>query len=369
MKIKSIKIQNFKRFELLEVTFENGTLKETSNRFLILGDNGTGKTTLLQAIALPLAIATRQIHSVADFDWVGFLPARYRNWGSPYIELWVEFDEDEISVTQEVAERWKKLMPDAYWFNRSFTLPGSKKNVKLILDGEYCHTESPEEYFQFHGRYYVQQLMKTDPGARNYFSRLPGVFWFDQFRNLGTNPSSSTANGVAKETTDMAGRVSYDFGVERLRTYLNGWKLAQHVNRTYRYDYLAELEKLYIKIFPGRSFAGVEMMPGIEIPTQSDFYFLLSDGFRTYDLIEMSAGEQSIFPILYEFVRMQISKSVVLIDEVDLNLHPSAAQLFVTQLPKINPSCQFILTTHSEAVSEIISNDETFRLPGGSLCL
>lgn len=55
MKVESIGINNFKRFESMEVSFKNQTLNTVSNRFLVLGDNGTGKTTLLQAIALPLA--------------------------------------------------------------------------------------------------------------------------------------------------------------------------------------------------------------------------------------------------------------------------------------------------------------------------
>jgi predicted ATPase len=186
---------------------------------------------------------------------------------------------------------------------------------------------------------------------------------------LGTSPRWITTNGNGKEETERTGRIAYDFGVERLRSFLNGWKLAQQSEKTFRYDYFAELEKLYKRIFPGRSFAGVELMPGVDTPTQSDFYFLLNDGHRTYDLVEMSAGEQSIFPILYEFVRLQITHSVVLVDEVDLNLHPTGAQLVVSQLPKIAPNCQFILTTHSEAVSNVISEDETFHLPGGSLCL
>jgi len=83
MKVKSILIKNFKWFDHLEISFEDQTLKSISNRFLVLGDNGTGKTTLLQAIALPLALATRQITRITDFDWVGFLPGRYQRWGSP----------------------------------------------------------------------------------------------------------------------------------------------------------------------------------------------------------------------------------------------------------------------------------------------
>jgi len=369
MKVNRIRIQNFKRFDDLEVSFANQSVGEISSRFLVLGDNGMGKTTLLQAIALPLALAMGQIRSVADFDWVGFLPGRYHHWGTPHIEMWVNFEDDEIIATREVAELWRKAQPSTRWLDRSFTMPGESKEVHLMLEGDYCHANTSEEYFQFHGRSYVQQLLRTNPEAREYFSRLPGIFWFDQFRNLGVSPHRTTSNGDSREENEKSGRIAYDFGVERLRAYLNGWKLAQQSRRPYRSDYYSDLEKLYKKIFPNRSFAGVEVMPGVDSPTQADFYFLLNDGHRTYDLIEMSAGEQSIFPVLYEFVRLQISHSVVLIDEVDLNLHPTAAQLFVSQLPKIAPTCQFILTTHSESVSDIISNDETFRLPGGTLCL
>ncbi|TFH65913.1 MAG: ATP-binding cassette domain-containing protein, partial [Candidatus Zixiibacteriota bacterium] len=81
MKIESISIKNFKRFDNLEVSFKNETLGEVSNRFMILGDNGSGKTTLLQAIALPLAMATGRIRSVSEFDWIGFQPGRYARWG------------------------------------------------------------------------------------------------------------------------------------------------------------------------------------------------------------------------------------------------------------------------------------------------
>ncbi|KYC39333.1 hypothetical protein WA1_31865 [Scytonema hofmannii PCC 7110] len=68
-------------------------------------------------------------------------------------------------------------------------------------------------------------------------------------------------------------------------------------------------------------------------------------------------------------MRQQIANSVVLIDEIDLNLHPPAAQSLVRQLPKLSQNCQFIFTTHSDAVSDVIGEDDTYRFLGGSLCL
>ena len=130
-----------------------------------------------------------------------------------------------------------------------------------------------------------------------------------------------------------------------------------------------ELENLYQRIFPERSFWGVERLPSMDSPTESESYFVLKYKNRTYDIVEMSAGEQAVFPILYEVVRQQIAYSVVLIDEIDLNLHPPAAQFLVRQLLKISPTCQFIFTTHSESVSDVIGEDDTYRLSGGALCL
>ncbi|MCM0593854.1 MAG: AAA family ATPase [Gloeotrichia echinulata DEX184] len=366
MKVESILIKRFKRFDHLEVSFQNESLNSVSNRFLVLGDNGVGKTTLLQAIALPLALATKQIQRVTDFDWLGFLPGRYQRWGTPHIELEISFSDEEIQATRAVARRWSLAQSSI-----SFVEPGQSKTVRLILDGESCHAGSDAEYFQFAGRYYARNLLSTDPSIRSEFSKLPGIFWFDQFRNLGVTPQideNGNGAGYVSKSKSSSGRVSFEVGVAKLRKYLNGWKFAQ-LTHSYPIDYLTQLENLYHKIFPERTFAGVEPMPGIDSPTPEDYYFLINDGYQTYDLVEMSAGEQSVFPILYEFVRQQIAHSIILIDEIDLNLHPPAAQLLVRQLSKLSSTCQFIFTTHAEAVSDVIGEDDTFRLRGGSLCL
>ena len=209
MKVEWISIQNFKLFDNLEVSFKNKILDEVSNRFLILGDNGTGKTTLLQAIALPLALATRQIASVGDFDWMGFLPGRYQNNGNCRIELNVLFDDPEIAATKKVAKRWYESLPAEFKKEGNFVEPGESKSVRVILNGEYWKAGSNQaESAQFLGRFYAQKLLKSDPSIRQEFIQLPGIFYFDQFRHkqmsnpyaeIGRDGSKNSTGGVYSE--------------------------------------------------------------------------------------------------------------------------------------------------------------------------
>lgn len=365
MKIESISIQNFKLFENVKISFKNKTLEEVSNRFMVLGDNSTGKTTLLQAIALPLALATQQIQSLSDFDWLGFLPSRLWKWGTPRIQLEVSFEDEEIKATQEMARKWYTVQPAEFQSGYPFIEPGNSRLVQLTLNGDYWKAgRHRAEQLQFMGRYYAQKLLKIDSSVRSQFSKLPGIFWFDQYRNFFlTPPSEKGGNGCF----DNRSGVFEKSGVALLRQYLIQWKHRQETGHST--NHLMALENLYSSIFPGRTFAGLEYEPSIESPTEEESYFVINDGHHTYDIVEMSAGEQAVLPILYEFIRQQIAYSVVLIDEIDLNLHPPVATSLVRLLPKMSPTSQFIFTTHSEAVNNVISEDNTHRLPGGSLCL
>lgn len=102
---------------------------------------------------------------------------------------------------------------------------------------------------------------------------------------------------------------------------------------------------------------------------QLRFYFLLERAGRVFDIAEMSSGEQAIFPLICEFVRLNIRKSVVLIDELELHLHPPEQQGLLAALPKMGPDCQFLITTHSAYVEGAIPNEQETRLLGGRLCL
>jgi len=53
---------------------------------------------------------------------------------------------------------------------------------------------------------------------------------------------------------------------------------------------------------------------------------------------------------------------VVLIDEIDLHLHPSWQRMIVPALIRTFPNCQFILTTHSPQIIGHVRPDSIFKL-------
>lgn len=351
MRLEHAKIQNFKTIRDLSLSFlaPNGEPRALT---LLLGDNGSGKTTVLQAIALTLSLATRRVGEPADLDWQGFLAERVGSLGPSRIELAVIFSEDELDATRGLFEAWIAQQPPET--RHHFAAPGHSNRVTLIYeDGAVSSPQGDGAVSQFLGRYFIRGLLKThDDAARDSFPRVGDVFWFDQNRNLATL-------GTEGKT-----------GINRLRNHLVRW-YAYHTSErvTPATDYLQRLEDLFARFFPGARFVGTEPRRGLFSLDDFDSYFLIQRGDRVYDIAEMSSGEQAIFPMLYEFARLSIARSVVLIDELELHLHPPLQQMLLSALRTIGPDCQFLVTTHSPYLEEATPDEFEIRLPGGRRCL
>ena len=82
----------------------------------------------------------------------------------------------------------------------------------------------------------------------------------------------------------------------------------------------------------------------------------------TISALQLSQGEKSLFSLVGDIARRLVmlnpatnnnplhGKGIVIIDEIDLHLHPSWQQKVVGQLNSTFPNIQFILTTHSPQV-------------------
>jgi predicted ATP-dependent endonuclease of OLD family len=362
MRIRHVLIRNFKGIRSLEIDLANGS---TPRRLTaLIGDNGSGKTSALQAIALVLSMAGRRTPSPDKLNWHGFLAERISSLGRTRVEMTVEFDEEEVRTCKSLFEEWQQTLPAAEKQGKRLVPPSDAPVVTLVFEnGRLTSPDGMKAVNQFAARYYIGRLAKVHPRYREDYAKVGSVFWFDQMRNLGQSLSS-----IKEDENQPVYAETWQSGVEQLRDFLVGW-WAHHTSPEKRgKDYIPELGTKFNMIFRGVSFAGVAPRDA-EAGGVSDFYFLLERGGKVFDIAEMSSGEQAVFPLIYEFVRLSIAKSVVLIDELELHLHPPQQQALLAALPKLGPDCQFIITTHSRFLEGAIPDEYEVRLEGGRLCL
>jgi predicted ATP-binding protein involved in virulence len=88
---------------------------------------------------------------------------------------------------------------------------------------------------------------------------------------------------------------------------------------------------------------------------------------------QLSDGEKSLIALIGDLARrMAIANpissnplngyGIVLIDEIDLHLHPKWQRMIIPKLIKVFPNCQFIISTHSPSVITHVHPDSLFCL-------
>lgn len=102
-------------------------------------------------------------------------------------------------------------------------------------------------------------------------------------------------------------------------------------------------------------------------------HMLINKGELEFNLNQLSDGEKNLITLVGDIARrLSIANpesdnpldgnGVILIDEVDLHLHPKWQQLMIPQLEDIFPNCQFIVSTHSPQVLNHIQPENIILL-------
>jgi predicted ATPase len=351
MKIRSVYLQRYKQFTDHTIRFidDDGMIPDI---VLLIGDNGSGKTSILQAIAATLATATQQLDKPGSLKWSGFeensISASHR--GYTKIELDMLFSQDEILATRQFYHE------SDYATLNNTKEPGTEQAIKLIWDqspgATYPVSTLPrgsEYFFQFQGRRYAYNLLYNRKSIPGMFEKIGGVFWYTEQRT-----SYSLAPFIS-EGADENGKyaISQANDEASIRRLITRW----FASRSEKSDKVAKFNQLYKRLFPERSLIRIEDTYGRSDPPV--FFF---DGRYEYDISELSGGERALMPLLLDFVEWGIHNSVILIDELELHLHPPLQQALLTLLPKLGHDNQFIISTHSNAVANLVPDEHIKRV-------
>ena len=92
-----------------------------------------------------------------------------------------------------------------------------------------------------------------------------------------------------------------------------------------------------------------------------DMEFRSDRGRYYYD--GLSSGQQMILLMLLQFATRRIHRSIVLIDELELHLHPLWQDRLYAALPSLGDDNQYIFTTHSTHLRDTIG-EQFYHMTG-----
>lgn len=366
MYLRRLHVRNLKRLRDFEIDFTDADGKPRMWTVLI-GENGTAKTTILQAIALAAA-GKWQVNTLA-VPVVKHLRDR-RSDGPMSIHAWFEFTElskSNRAVHPHVPSKWK---PELLWSEVTLK-PGStlrawadyvrhvggQPSRERDVDPLDAAREANEHLWFVAGygvaRGLPRDVTYTPPLDRPSIERLAPLF-----DSQAVLASTSFANHFLKK----------DLLEKRPRGT---------TSRTYSAMLNAAIRRGGAELFPDI----VKMELRGQGGAKSSADLIESDRFhqrmgaREQKIAgeALSHGYQSTFAWIADLIGHVLLESktkldtkdmegLILLDEIDLYLHPAWQATFITALRRVFPKMQFVATTHSPVVLAELAPHEIVRL-------
>lgn len=325
MKIKTLRLEHFRRFDDFTIEFD-------PQLTVLVAKNGAGKSSVLDGVAIALGQFLTRLPKVSglnpkDTDF----QINTDQSKPPYMRIsCVSQNEIEWDRTEkrDKSAKTAKAIPEA-------------KGIKKLIDYVDQFINKLNEKSDFELPVFI------------YYGTGRGVFDLPQRKsNLKSRYERFDAfNGALESRTNFKRFVEYFYNLEVRE--LRAQKEFQSFD--YQLPELKAIRSALNKMLPEFSKPRVSKPVGIEVDwdqgsvTKKLRIEQLSDGYRTTLAMVMDIASRmaEVNPDMKDPLQ---SEGVVLIDEVDLHLHPGWQQTILLDLIRTFPNIQFIVSTHSPQV-------------------
>lgn len=324
---------------------------------ILLGNNGTGKTNLLKAIA---NLEPRK--------------ADYTNQPADVTDMYLEFQSEKgvkvVSKGRSEDEPFQPKVRERY-----------KGATDYRIAGTFVATNAESKNLS--DATFAQLYRKTTKGG-GYASNSPAQLAYTAMSN------------EVDPTEELENLQIYAYGVTRMadKSGLNTIQkdsaeslFADNVSLLNFEDWLLQLELAKGQNKPGAGrrlkllediFKRSSLFPdleGFKLVTDNDFNnhieFQCTDG--TYRFQDLGYGYQCMLAWIFDFSKRMFDRyplsenplkeaAVVLIDEIDLHLHPKWQRSLLKDLSEFFPNTQFIVSTHSPLIVQSMKNVNLYVL-------
>lgn len=328
MFLSKLNIKNYRCFEnekIENLATPNGS--EGSGLNILIGENGNGKTTVLEAIKLltQSRLKTRNVFSIKDFK---------------NLEEKVEIEgicSDEFNVKRAIPVGTFKA--NGFYFYANLRQKDDKGNLveQLVFDNQYIQSGGPKIMDS------ERRLEVQNPFGQR-FSDMQ-IIYLDKRR------ARSVSEG---EHPDKFNDLLADFNFQFSKD-LNNLHLSEAFNNDLREKLLdVKSDKILtntLKEFKSITSIDIKLdhLNIVEPFTQAFFALRDENTYQQINISKLGSGIEMIFSILFlkNYYALRGVKTILLIDEPELHLHPKLQELLIKILLEVTKDDQVIVSTHS----------------------
>ena len=337
MKLESLSLANCGGFEQLDISFEPDVT-------LIAGVNGVGKSTVLRSLAVLLSRALPE-----------FTPSR----STPLF-----FTDDDIHCDKPSLQVSAHIQLDGQAINAGVQRlrTSDEKGDHFILLRQANDASSSADFAQvLSSRTLTGDLEGGIKESRSALTILksatnpPLAVYFTPKRQLPGQPRS-LPEPKPFELSMAFSRALHDREVE-LREFMYWFRTQEKLggaNEPRRFKVLDALREVVTSLVPEFSNLRIQEHPRLG--------FVVDKRGQPFFLHQLSDGERGLLALVFDLTRRlaianpdsddPIAEGValVMIDEIELHLHPKWQRDVMIRLPTIFNGCQFVITTHSPQI-------------------
>lgn len=343
MYISRVLIKNYrifksdKEYELNDINLPDMT-NDGTGITIIAGENGCGKTTILDAIASTMLEYKADLFDINDINKLD--------------------EKTEIKVYADKPFKVSGTFPNTeYEFNGISFIGGIRgRSNKSFLQSMVVHDQlflkvNPED--------------KPKDGSPDLRLNVNNPFSGKRFNDtdvvyLDKNRLFQTKSGTYNET--KFDRLMEDFNfqynknsktIEDLNDYLNESVKRDKVEN----DFLADAIKKFEEISDYK--IQLDFIDNYQ-PYNNACFVIKKDNNQQILLSKIGSGYEMIFSLLYSYylAKQNNKNMIILIDEPELHLHPKIQEKFISFLLSISKDVQVIITTHSPIlIKQFLENE------------
>ncbi len=328
MIIKTITLDNFRSKDRIQL--ELGT-----RLTILIGENGAGKTSVLDGLAIGLGAILTYLPGVSGISFRKTDIKQVENQKAPYTRVRVETQEGLIWDRTDRRDKSKST-------TTQIPPPVGLQNLRKYLDTSILDPLNDSKRFELpmFSYYGVSRALLDVPLRRRGFPKAHARF-------------EALEGALAADSRFKSAFVwFYNKENEEQR------KQRELKDFDFQLPELEAVRKAIVSVFPGISDPHIILNP---------LKFVVKKDGETLDIMQLSDGYKTLLSLVIDLaIRMALanpesikpleSEAVVLIDEIDLHLHPEWQRRVVGDLLRTFPKTQFLLTTHSPFIIEAVNN-------------